>query len=47
VSKFGFAMQEDLRRLEAALPGATEGGVSLFDLQPGAARAPVIACDRL
>ena len=39
VLKFGFAMQEDLRRLEAALPGATEGAGSLFDLQNGATRA--------
>ena len=39
VVKLGFAMQEDLRRLEAALPGATDGAESLFDLQPGATRA--------
>ena len=39
VSKLGFAMQEDLRRIEAALPGATEGAEALFDLQNGATRA--------
>ena len=39
VSKLGFAMQEDLRRVEAALPGATEGAEALFDLQNGATRA--------
>ena len=39
VSKLGFAMQEDLRRVEAALPGATEGAEALFDLQDGATRA--------
>eukprot|EP00964_Phaeocystis_antarctica_P056537 scaffold33347_cov78-Phaeocystis_antarctica.AAC.1 len=39
VSKLGFAMQKDLRRIEAALPGATEGAEALFDLQNGATRA--------
>ena len=39
VPKLGFAMQEDLRRVEAALPGATEGAEALFDLQDGATRA--------
>ena len=39
VFKLGFAMQEDLRRIEAALPGATDGAESLFDLQSGATRA--------
>ena len=39
VFKFGFAMQEDLRRVEAALPGVTEGAEAIFDLQNGATRA--------
>ena len=39
VPKLGFAMQEDLRRVEAALPGATEGAEAIFDLQNGATRA--------
>ena len=37
--KLGFAMGEDLRRLEATLPGATDGACGLWDLQPGATRA--------
>ena len=39
VPKLGFAIGEDLRRLELALPGATDGAESVYDLQRGATRA--------
>ena len=41
VSKLGFAMQEDLRRVEAALPGATEAsgrGQQSFSCRRGGVR---------
>ena len=37
--KLGFAISDDLARLESALPGATDGAASLYDLQRPATAA--------
>ena len=39
VDKVGFAMSDDLWRMEAALPGATDDAEGVYDLQRGATRA--------